>query len=345
MNDRLRILHTIRSDGFSGVERFVLRLARQQRDDGHKVAVIGGATSPMREVLDPIGVQHTSAARTPDVTRSVRRQASGFDVVNTHMTAAELGTVAALWARPSRPAVVATRHFARPHGRVGPVPIGPLVRPWIDAQISISRAVAAAVDGPSAIVHSGVEARLPQDGLLRERIVLMAQRLQPEKQSAIGVRAFAASGLAAEGWTLVVAGRGPEQSALEALAAELGLSEAADFVGYRADLPALMDRAGLAIAPCPVEGLGLTVLEAMAGGLPVVAAGAAGHLEVLAGFEERCLFPPGDVAAAAARLRTLADDDTARHALGVALHSVQQRSFSLRAQAANTERVYREVLR
>jgi glycosyltransferase involved in cell wall biosynthesis len=299
----------------------------------------------MREVLDPIGVRHTPASRTLEVTRAVRRQSTGFHVVNAHMTAAEFGTVAALWARPGRPAVVATRHFAKPHGWVGFVPVGPLLRPWIDAQISISNAVAAVVDGASAIVHAGVEARLPQDDRLRERIVLMAQRLQPEKQSAIGVRAFAASGLAADGWTLVVAGRGPEQAALEALVTELGLGGAVDFVGYRADLPALMDRASLAVAPCPIEGLGLTVLEAISGGLPVVAAGAAGHLEVLAGFEERCLFPPGDVDAAGARLRDLAHDDSARHALGAAVHSAQQRDFSLRAQAAGTELVYREVLR
>ena len=46
------------------------------------------------------------------------------------------------------------------------------------------------------------------------------------------------------------------------------------------------------IAPCPVEGLGLTLLEAMAGGLPVVAAEAAGHLDVLAGLDSRAMFPP-----------------------------------------------------
>lgn len=345
MSDRLRILHAIRSDGFSGVERFVLRLARQQRADGHEVAVIGGATGPMRAVLEPIGVPHTPAARTLEVTRAVTALASGFDVVNTHMTAAELGTVAALAARPRRPAVVSTRHFAKPRGRIGPVPIGAIVGPWIDAQLAISSAVAATIDGPSTVVHSGVESRLPRDGLLRERVVLMAQRLQPEKHSAIGIRAFAASGLARDGWTLEIAGHGPEQAELTALVAELGLGDAARFLGYRTDLPAIMDRAGLLIAPCPVEGLGLTLLEAMAGGLPIVAAGAAGHLEVLAGLEERSLFAPDDVDAAADRLRALAGDDPVRHALGVAVHSLQQRRFSLPAQAAGTERVYRSVLR
>ncbi|WP_336571893.1 MULTISPECIES: glycosyltransferase family 4 protein [unclassified Agromyces] len=342
---RLRVLHAIRSDGFSGVERFVLRLARQQHADGHEVAVIGGAVESMREALDPIGVLHAPAARTLDVARAVRRLGSGVDVVNTHMTAAELGTAAGLVGRLRRPAVVATRHFAKPRGRIGPVPVSPLLRPTIDAQLSISRAVASAIDGPSTVVYSGVEARPLRDGLLRERTVLMAQRLQPEKHGHVGIRAFAAAGLAEAGWTLEIAGRGPERSALEGLAHELGVGAAVRFLGYRADLPDVMDRAGMLIAPCPIEGLGLTVLEAMAGGLPVLAAGAAGHLEVFEGLEDRCLFAVDDIEDAATRLRRLADDDDGRLALGGVMHCVQQRRFSLRAQAAGTERVYRSVLR
>ena len=100
---------------------------------------------------------------------------------------------------------------------------------------------------------------------------------------------------------------------------------AVEFLGYRADLPLVMDRAGLLIAPCPVEGLGLTLLEAMAGGLPVVAAGAAGHLDVLAGLDPRAMFPPGDVDAAARNLRSLAEDEPGRNALALAAHKRQQR--------------------
>ncbi|MFC9917107.1 glycosyltransferase [Agromyces binzhouensis] len=345
MSASLRILHAIRSDGFSGVERFVLRLAGQQRADGHDVAVIGGAVEPMREALDPIGVPHTAATGTQDVARAVRRLASRSDVVNTHMTAAELGVAAGLAGRARRPAVVATRHFAKPHGRVGPVPVSLLVRPFVDAQISISRAVAAAIDGESTVVHSGVETRPIRDGSLRTRTVLMAQRLQPEKHGHIGIRAFAAAGLADDGWRLEIAGQGPEQAALEGSARDLGIEHAVRFLGYRADLPDVMDRAGLLIAPCPIEGLGLTVIEAMAGGLPVVAAGAAGHLDVFEGLEERCLFTADDADDAGRLLRHLADDAEARSILGADAHAVQQRRFSLVAQAAGTERVYRSVLR
>lgn len=347
MTAPLRILHAIRSDGFSGVEQFVLRLARAQAAAGHAVAVIGGATERMRPGLDAAGIPHTPAARTPEVTRAVRRLARDVHVVNTHMTAADVATVAALWPRPRsrRPAVVATRHFAKPRGRVGPLPIRALVRRTIDAQIAISPAVAAAIDGASTVVFSGIEARPLRDLLLRDRIVLMAQRLQPEKRTEVGIRAFAASGLAEAGWTLQIAGIGPERDALESIARSLGLDDAVRFLGYRTDLPAIMDRAGLLIAPCPVEGLGLTVLEAMAGGLPVVAARAAGHVDILAGLDERAMFAPGDVDEAGRHLRSLADDDAGRNALALTARHRQQQVFSLDAQVAATDAVYRSVIR
>ena len=52
----LRILHAIRSDGFSGVEQFVLRLALAQAAAGHRVTVIGGATDRMRPALAAAGI-------------------------------------------------------------------------------------------------------------------------------------------------------------------------------------------------------------------------------------------------------------------------------------------------
>lgn len=346
MTRPLRILHAIRSDGFSGVEQFVLRLARAQAGDGHAVVVIGGDPERMRTGLDEVGVPHTPAAGTADVFRAVRRLSPGVDVVNTHMTAADVGTVAALGfrRRSRRPAIVATRHFAKPRGRLGPIPIGSLVGRSIDAQISISTAVAAAVDGSSTVVHSGIEPRPLRDGALRERVVLMAQRLQPEKRTDVGMRAFAVSALADEGWILEIAGVGPERDALDALAVSLGLEGATRFLGYRTDLPAVMDRAGILIAPCPVEGLGLTLLEAMAGGLPVVAARAAGHLDPLAGLDPRAAFAPDSVDEAARHLRSLAEDDDGRTALALAARTRQQRDFSLRAQVDGTDAVYRSVL-
>lgn len=346
MSERLRILHAIRSNGFSGVEQFVLRLAVQQAADGHVVHVIGGDPARMRPRLDEAAMAHTPAARTGEVVRAVRRLARGFDVVNTHMTAADVATAAALASRSRarRPAVVATRHFARPRGRVGPVRIDALLRGRIDAEISISAAVAATIGRPSTVVHTGIDPRPAIDPASRERTVLMAQRLQPEKRTDVGVRAFASSGLAGEGWMLDVAGMGPERDALERLVADLGIAASVRFSGYRTDLPELLDRSGMLLAPCPIEGLGLTLLEGMAGGLPPVAADAAGHVELLEGLDPRSRFAADDPDAAGERLRALAADREGRAALGAAARARQQRHFSLRSQADGTEAVYRRVI-
>ncbi|WP_258934086.1 glycosyltransferase [Nesterenkonia pannonica] len=101
--------------------------------------------------------------------------------------------------------------------------------------------------------------------------MLIAQRLEAEKDTATAIEAFARSELAARGWRLRIAGDGSLRPALERQAAELGIAQSTEFLGMRTDVSELMGAAGLMLAPCAVEGLGLGVLEAMSVGLPVVA--------------------------------------------------------------------------
>lgn len=339
-----RILHAIRSDGFAGVEQFVLRLALTQARAGHHVHVIGGDPSQMRDPLTAAGVAFTPAARTAQVARAVRRLHRHTDVVNTHMTAADIGAFLALAGIRDRPAVISTRHFAKPRGRVGPIRIDALIASTIDAEISISDAVAARIAAPSTVVRSGVEPGPVADPALRGRTVLIAQRLEPEKSTDRGIRAFAASGLADIGWVLEIAGRGSERDRLAQLTEDLGIGAAVRFLGFRADLPELMALAGLLLAPCPNEGLGLTVVEAMAVALPVIAADAGGHVELLAGLDERALFPSDDTAAAAERLRSLATDPAARERLGTLERERQSSLLTPAHQLEGTSAVYRDTI-
>lgn len=339
----IRILHAIRSDGFAGVERFVLRLAVAQAQAGHTVQVIGGDPARMRPGLDAAGVAHTATPdRIRDVAGAVYALARDADVVNSHMTAADLAAAFALARLRDAPPLVSTRHFAAARGRLGPVPIDAFLGRRIQAEIAISRAVAAATGRPSTVVHSGVP-DVPDDSQAdRDRIVLIAQRLQPEKRTDQGIRSFAASALAEHGWRLQIAGEGAERGALEQLASELDVD--AVFLGFRDDLAARFRTAGMLLAPCTVEGLGLTVIEAMAAGLPVVAADAGGHAEILEGLDPRALYPPDDPDAAARNLRSLASDDDGRDALGAAGRRRQRAEFTLTAQVAGTDAVYRTAI-
>jgi glycosyltransferase involved in cell wall biosynthesis len=215
----------------------------------------------------------------------------------------------------------------------------------IDAEISISRAVADRIGVPSTMIHPGVEPGVLGDPAARRRTVLVAQRLQPEKHTEVAVRAFVASRIWQQDWSLEIAGTGQDHASLVSLARELEVAEHVRFLGFRSDLPSLMAHAGILFASSPFEHFGLTVLESMAAGLPVVAAAAGGHVEMLRGLDDRALFPPHDFEAAAARLRSLSEDVQGRAALGRAEHSRQIQEFSLRRQADATEAVYRHAIR
>lgn len=342
MSTQLRIVHAIRSDGYAGVESHVAGLAAGQAAAGHAVAVVGGEPVAMRRALSTGRIVHRPAATVPAVVREVDALRH-FDVLHVHMTAAEVAAVVAVraWSRP----VVTTRHFA---GHRGASKLGGLAAPLIvrriDAQIAISAYVADAVEGPSTVVHPGLPVAEPGVREGRSRTVLVVQRLEAEKRTEDAIEIFARAGLARRGWRLTIAGDGARRRSLEAQARALGVEDATSFLGYRDDVGELMRCAGLLLAPCGVEGLGLTVLEAMAVGLPVVACGAGGHLETVGETPGGALYAPGDLEDGAQLVGALVEDEDRRAAYGGRLRSTQMTMFTVESQVRATDAVYRSVL-
>ncbi|WP_309127666.1 glycosyltransferase [Microbacterium sp.] len=336
----MKIMHLVCSDRFAGVEQFVLRLAVAQAAGGHVVHVAGGAATRMPEQLRAAGATWEPAEGVRAGVAALRRRRHRLDVINSHMTDAD--AAAALVRGRRGAALVSTRHFALRRGRVIGIPVDLLLRRTVDAEIAISSAVAAATGLPSTVVHSGVPHA--EAAAHPGKIVLMAQRLQPEKRTEVGIRAFVASGLAHDGWRLDIAGDGTQRDALQRLVDDLGVGSSVRLLGFRADLPALLDGASLFLAPCDVEGLGLAVLEAMAAGVAPVAAASAGHLDVLAGLDERSGFRPGDIEDAADALRTLATDGARRSRLAAEARERARAEFSLAGQVARTEKVYERAI-
>ena len=260
------------------------------------------------------------------------------------MTAAELA--AGLTHPIVRAPIVVTRHFAKPRGSSAPSRLlGRAIARTVTAQISISAFVAARIDGPSTVIHLGtaIPATVvpPAD---RELSVLVAQRFEAEKRTDLAIQVWAASGMAEKGWKLRLAGDGALRRNLEILAADLGVSESCDFLGYQQDLASLLGRSAVFLAPGPNEGFGLSVVEAMANATPVVAAAEGGHAETVGASPEGMLYPALDVEKGGRVLAELCSDFDRRARYGAQLQDLQQRDFSISGMVGATVAFYRSVL-
>lgn len=340
----LRIVHAVRSDGFAGVERHIAVLARAQANRGDRVSVIGGDPDSMMRALKDVPVSFRPGPTTAAVIRSLIHAATDCDILHVHMTAAEFAGSVASFRHARGVPLITTRHFAAHRGgsRVGRLAAG-FIAGRVSEQIAISQYVAAEIDGASSVVYPGVESANPEADP-RKPVILVVQRLEAEKRTDIAIAAFAHSGLAEQGWRLHIVGEGSLRPRLEEQARELGVGGVVDFLGRRSDISRLMTAGSLLLAPCPIEGLGLVVLEAMAAQLPVVASAAGGHLETLPPEAHPFCFSPNNPVAAAAALLQLAEDPELRDALGSAGLRRQLAHFSPAAQAKATDAVYRRVL-
>jgi glycosyltransferase involved in cell wall biosynthesis len=301
-----RVLHIVLTDAFAGVERYVCDVASETHRHGWDVAVVGGDPTQMPALLDS-RVRWEPGATALESVRSVRRLGR-WDICHAHMTAAEAVAVAT---RPLHHArVVSTRHFA---ARRGASRVGRIAAPWIAAGLTREIAVGAFVAEklerpPDAIIVSGVpSSECSWD--LANRVVLVLQRLELEKDTITAIGAWQSSRLADEGWSLRVVGEGSQRRALEQWVAQKAVS-GVTFTGWTDNVAGELAGAGLLLASAPAEPLGLAVLEAMAAGVPVVACASGGHLETVGRIADAPLFPPGDELAAANALRALLPDAT-----------------------------------
>jgi glycosyltransferase involved in cell wall biosynthesis len=178
------------------------------------------------------------------------------------------------------------------------------------------------------------------DGHLR---LLAVGRLAFEKGHDVLLRALAQAGPALPPWSLTVLGEGPLRGELLRLAAELGIADRCEFPGYVADPYALMVTSDIYIHPSRWEGFGLSLLEAMALGLPVIATSCpGGPKEILENGAHGVLVPPEDVGALAGAIIRLAIDRTLREELGDTA-ARRASAYSPRAVAARLLQLAKEI--
>ena len=143
--------------------------------------------------------------------------------------------------------------------------------------------------------------------------------LAPHKRVGLAVRAFAECADRVPSWRLVIAGDGPERSALQALASKLGVGDRTDFLGEIDDVSDVLVAGGILVHPSGREGMPNAVMEALQFGLPaIVTRESPGAVELIEGTSPPAgvVIEQADPGSIAAAMVSLATDPARRRMLG-----------------------------
>ena len=356
---RSAVLHLAKIAGISGAETHLLALLPRLRERGWDVRLLQlheeepGAhdfAAALRERGVPVDMIRLRA----DVDPVAFAQVVGYLararplILHTHLVHADVyGQLAgALAAVPLR---MSTKHgFNEFRENRGFAFADRAVGGLAHVHIAISRGLArylADVEGfdetEFAIVHYGIVPGPDPAPAPDEPRLLCIGRLIPIKGHVVLLRALALAREEVPEIALDVAGRGPLEPALRAVAKELGIESAVRFLGYVSPIQRAIDETAVVVVPSLGEGFGMVALEAMERSRPVVAAAIGGLGELVVDGETGLLVPPGEAEPLARALVAIARDPDLRRAMGEAGRRRALEHFAEHRNVERTELLYR----
>lgn len=343
---RIRVLWLIKGLGPGGAEQLLLQAARVvdreqfdysiafvRPDKTHLVAEFEALGIP----CERLGARATGRSNGAAWAAELRSRLATVDVVHVHspVLAAATRVTARTLPRSRRPHVVTTEHNEWTSHRL-PTRLANAATALLDEHTwAVSDEVRRTVWSPlrerfEVLVHGidpqSLDLGIPDRGETRaaldiagdEVVSLTVANLRRNKDYP-NLLAAAEKAVAIEPRLRFFAiGQGPLEAELHALYARSGLGDRFTFLGYRRDIPAVMAAADVFTLSSAHEGLPVTIMEAFAMGLPVVATAVGGIPQHVRDGVEGRVVPPGDARALAEALVQVAQDEDLRSRMSVA---------------------------
>lgn len=174
-------------------------------------------------------------------------------------------------------------------------------------------------------------------------VISCMARFYPAKDQISLMRGFSLALPDLDGVKLVLVGDGPLIDTAREEAFRLNITDRVLFLGNRRDIPELLEMSDLVVLPSIVEGLPLSLLEAMAAGKAVIATAVGGVPEMIDDGRTGMLVPVGDLNAWASSMRRVMKDESLRAALGTKAQQAVNR-FDIRNIIKAYESLYGEAL-
>ena len=365
---RVRVVEVMATGTNGGAQEHVFSLASRLSSSRYQVKVVSLSHGSSVRRLERAGID-VCVIDEPDDKLAVRALATELaafepEVIHNHMFRAEVvGTKAALLLGElgcRRPAIISTVHSSRVRCIEDRETLRQLT-PLMDRLIVVSRAIKEKIEDegrygpPVSLIYNGVDLQrynhqqpcctLHEDYHLdpEAQIVGVVARLEAEKGHRTLLAAWPEVIAAVPKARLLIVGEGSEQDALESQAGQLGIADTVIFTGRREDVPAVTAALDVAVLPSYREAQGLSVLEAMALGRPVVASRVGGIPEMIDDGVSGLLVPPHDPPALAAALVKLLTDHPFADMLAHAGHELVHDRFCIELMVRSIEDLYDEA--
>ena len=198
--------------------------------------------------------------------------------------------------------------------------------------------------GKLEVVHNGIE--LPHTiESYREKafIVGACGRLVPVKNYELFLRCAALVRNSGNGMRFLLAGDGPEREALKGLCRDLGLAEVLSMPGHLEDMDTFYRGIDVFVNTSWHEGIPMSVLEAMARGVPVVVPDVGGFPEIVDDGVDGFLLPEHAPELYAAKCLDLMTDPRKRESMAHAARRKIEERFSIARMAEDYNRLYRSI--
>ena len=169
-------------------------------------------------------------------------------------------------------------------------------------------------------------------------MIISVGELNKNKNHQVIIRAIAK--LRNEKIKYVLCGQGPLETELRELAKELDVENQVKFLGFRKDVPDLMKVADLFAFPSYREGLSLSLMEAMASGLPVVCSEIRGNTDLIEDGKGGYLVEPSDVEGFAKYIKELIEDSRLKSEFGDFNHKKIE-NYSIENVMKEVENIYK----
>lgn len=365
----MKIAYVItRSDSIGGAHVHVADLATEMQKRGLAVHVFVGGNGPFCNMLASRKIAYTSV---PNMVRQIdplqdtrayfqlKRMLGEFNPDLVHVHSSKAGVLGRLACRSLKIPCVFTAHgwaftegissrkktlYKHIERRLAPLAHTIITVSEYDRDLALANKVGR--PGQLATVINGVRdtalSKTPRQAGAPARLIMVA-RFDEQKDHATLIKAL--STLNTQNWQLELIGDGPLKAGAMQQAKEAGLEHKIHFAGSRNDVPARLAAADIFVLSSHWEGLPLSILEAMAAGLPIVASHVGGVSETIIDGETGYLARRSDARDLAAKLEALIQDPDLRSRLGARARELYEEKFGLEQMVAKTHDVYERALK